>query len=208
MIFLDNQLTAKEAKAAKETLADFPVVDKRNIGIVLTAVDSLVEDFATKLHYQDSYVQETFTNAYLVGSGTRTPEGKDVDLLVATNIWYTTDMPHFSIIAEDIRELTHGKFNFKIVSDLPNNYNVGRTEGKGIIKLAPVKNSLGGSAQTERPIDIILVRSAKDDTTIGGSQEREKYVLKNESEFLKRDVNANGQPLPKTILYRRTTSSG
>jgi hypothetical protein len=185
----NNGLTRDEDVMARHFLDRLDVVNHHHVVSVLSVVDNVASDyFQANFGLVSARLQGHFFAAYLIG-GNLTKEGNrpDIDLLVATNMRYPDgyNSQDLEWLVKGLKTLSH--FDLTIKSDLPDDYNLGETHGKGMIQLVP-KSLWGG-----RTIDLVYIRSMNMVNT---------YCFENEDEFNERDIDKDGRPLPKLILYR------
>ena len=158
-------------------------------------------------------VGKPFFAAYAIG-GYVTKEGErpDIDLMVVTNTGFPVSLNDFERYDSRVRildlnlALSFEGSDIEGLDDLPDNYNIGHTKGKGIIRIKPNDGS--------KPMDIVFVTSmtmspgSPANPTMINPFTNEMYdheIFSTREEFETRlDVDKDGQPLPRTLLYCAT----
>lgn len=163
----------------------------------ISEASSNLEQF-TRQRNENEEIEEgyPFLVAYATG-GYVTKEGDrpDIDLVVASNFWWSsgylddTEAP----IAYELDEYLGDIFNIEIEGVLPSGYDLGVTEGKGMLRLTP-RDGVG------KPIDLLIVRGIVDrDATC--LEDEDKYKFLSVTEFEERDVDPEtADPLPRVKL--------
>lgn len=135
-----------------------------------------------------------FFAVYLVGGYlNKVGERQDIDLLVATNMRWTKGFMDWGRNPEDydpmwaalFKEFGDG-FSITREGELPDDYNIGSTQGKVLIRIHPKQG---------KRIDLCYVRS----------WDKIGYKFISEEQFIKKDVGTDGYPLSRLPLYRATS---
>lgn len=201
---LDNKLTALEIDRANQRLRELCPRDFSNVQKAINAVDRVAASyFSSGDQYQNAWafiqngrIGTPFFSVYLVGGYVNKPgERPDIDLLVATNMRWTDGFlsDEWSQRPEDLdpiwrelnAEFAHG-YKVERTGELPDDYNIGVTEGKALIRIIP---------DAWKRIDLMYTRSWEEDGL--------KFI--DEEAFYARDTDSHGHPLPKVPLYRATS---
>ncbi len=208
--------------------------DAVNVRNIIGVVDAHADDYFSSRELEDvAYIfrdGEAFFVIYGIG-GNVTKEGErpDVDVMVVTNMRYDAGFSSYDYpIGETSLEEAFRRGNFveplwsslylnlasKMIVEregsLPDNYNLGVTQGKCLIRLTP-KNGT-------RKIDLVYVKSMKfhgdadsdepgqvENITTTPSIDPKKYFFRSHAEFLTKDVGEDGASLPKVLLYYART---
>jgi len=214
----ENELSIEEAKKANEFYDILREPDLNNLGRVLNSVDVVansyfldrMQDKCIGGFYDEDDVGRPFFGVYLIG-GCLTKEGErpDIDLLVATNMRMTNsfdltgylqthyddevriDLDESDPIWVSLNKEFNLNFEIKKEGKLPDDYNLGETKGKVLIRLIPDEG---------KRIDIVYVRSWS-----GQNFEERKYQFISEQKFIERDVDEIGKPLERLALYRASS---
>lgn len=193
MNFLGSQLNPEERRMTYEFLHRLDDTDGTNVQRVVNSIDRVATDyFRTE---SPLMMRPDFFAVYLVGGQlTKQGESPDIDLLAATSAYWTSGFPpvHDPVCDALTNEFTGCEVLKE--GELPNNYNLGRTKGRVLIRLAP---------EAGKRIDVIYVRSMRNHDTVL-PDERVRYEFASEEEFAEKDVSDDGTPLPRLALYRRT----
>jgi len=153
---------------------------------------------------------EVFFAVYGIGGNlTKTGERPDIDIMIATNMRYKKGFMDSFETENDFlyeyrmepiwRRINHAfgsKMYIDLKGELPDNYNLGVTQGKCIITLTP--------RTAGRKIDLIYVKSMIAKGAEFGLHQDKFFV--SEEDFRSKDVDVEGNPLPKVLLYRSNTN--
>lgn len=149
---------------------------------------------------------EIFFTVYGIGGNiTKNGERPDIDIMIATNMRYKKGfMDSFEINNDSLYEYRieplcrkiYGAFKSMMhitkKGELPDNYNLGVTQGKCLITLIP--------KTAGRKIDVVYVKSML--ASGSGCRNRNDYFFVSEDDFISKDIDSEGNPLPKVLLYR------
>jgi len=190
-----DNLTKQEGQLASKFMNNLNITDHQHVNYVLDAVERVADGFfRTPIYSGDwghSKLQDSFFAVYLIGSNL-VKRGKDIDLLVATNMRYPYG--HGEDKEWLFQKLSESPyFSAEIIEELPHDYNLGETKGKGLIELQPTR-VVGG-----RKIDVVYYKSMSED---GMGTDSGEYIFNSEAEFDKKDVDREGKSLDKIILLR------
>jgi len=153
---------------------------------------------------------ELFFVVYGIGGNLTKPgERPDIDIMIATNMRYKKGFMDSFETENDFlyeyrmepiwRRINHAfgsKMYIDLKGELPDNYNLGVTQGKCIITLTP--------RTAGRKIDLIYVKSMIAKGAEFGLHQDKFFV--SEEDFRSKDVDVEGNPLPKVLLYRSNTN--
>lgn len=180
---LENELSGEEIEKADRFYERLKQPDLENVKKVLEAIDWAANFFSNAntrfMGFKYGSKGRAFFLSYLIGGNlTKKGERPNIDLLVATNFLFEpVEVPDEDIFVGSLNGEFENYAKMEIEGELPDNYNMGRADGKCLIRLIPKKG---------KSIDINYVR---DDSPY-------------EEEFLKKDIGKNGEQLSRLILYR------
>ncbi len=227
---VNKELTLEEMARAQLFFEKMGEIDAPNVKRLVNLVDSHADDYfsSRELEKNHNYFDrgEAFFAVYGIG-GNITKEGirPDIDIMIVTNMRYSEgfsgyydrfmDDPVWERSIEPIwRRINlelRGDMTVERKGEIPDNYNLGLTRGKGIITLTPQNGA--------RKIDVVYIKSMAphDDPstfsweTVGeeslrGDFDYSQCSFNSEADFNAKDFGVDGQPLAKILLYRAKTT--
>jgi len=199
-------LTHEERGKARDFSQRLKETDLAHVRRVVHSVDALAHDYFSSGQQNENYwafcdltrVGTPFFAVYLIGGyTTKAGDRPDIDLLVAANMRWTTGFlndDEFAREPEDWdpmwRTLTTefgDGYAVQRAAELPNDYNLGVTQGKVLITLTPPEG---------KKLDINYVRSWS----------HKGFSFIDEQQFSQLDVGKAGEPLSRLPLYRATST--
>ena len=216
---IENTLSSEESSSRDVFFSRLDDEGKCHVQLVVRAIAQHARSYFSSeqpdicwSHFKGG---EVFFALYGIG-GNLTKEGDrpDIDLLLATNMRYNESPPvgdehdparNHDILTKLIADYTSKNLRMDIRGNLPDNYNLGSTNGKCLFELHP--------RETGKKIDLVYVRSMRNHGTSGDSMEdvgeetRLKHFFQSEEEFCYcHDVDGQQQPLPRAVLWRSKTT--
>lgn len=181
----------KEVTTPKEFFSRLKSADAITVKAIVGLVKSLSEQ-----HKQEAYQKDPFFAIYGIGGNvTKLGNRPDIDLLIVTNsIWVNgysgeeSDTVGGEWVAGTIRDVFRDEgYKVKVEKKIPNEYTRVGAGKKGMIRLTP-------EDEERKPIDVVIVNH----TSLRDLGDKRITTLK---EFEELDVDEQGNPLPRVLLF-------